>query len=317
MSTGQQHSPSQPLVPRAEPSGSSPYQPCDHCGAPLDEPQRYCLACGSRRKHANDPAARFLSQATKRRRAPAATATPSPPRGRRSAPLAIAALIAVIPLALGAGVLIGRSSSGQDGKLIAALRAQKTPVIQYSGGAPAAETATTPASATRQAVAAAPAAPVSTFKLSHGYAVELQTLPRSTTLATATKAERAATAKGAHGVGLISQSDFAITPRPPAGAYVVYSGSYTTLQAAQQALSKLKHEFPGASVITVKSVASASSTSGGKVLTKTHFGTAHQVTGYKPTKKALSQGAAVAKQDSHNTGKAASGVGLPDVVAVP
>jgi hypothetical protein len=41
------------------------------------------------------------------------------------------------------------------------------------------------------------------------------------------------------------------------------------------------------------------------------------VTGYKPNNTALQQGAQAVQQDSHDTGKAASGSGLPDVVAVP
>jgi hypothetical protein len=308
--------PEQPIVQVNASTGvvgeTSPYQPCDSCGAPLDEQQRYCVACGTRRRHANDPAARFLAAATRRQRTPSAATAHGVARGRRSASLATAALIAVIPLALGAGVLIGRSSAGGDGKLIAALKAQKAPVIEYSG------TARPPAASSVQAVSTASARPVSTFKLSHGYAIELSTLPASTTRTVATKAEQAATAKGAPAVGLIAQSDFTVKPSPPAGAYVIYSGSYSTAQAAQRGLSKLKQKFPGAQVIIIKSVTMASSSSvGGKVLSRTHFGTAHQVTSYKPTAAALSQGSAVAKQDSHSTGKAASGVGLPDVVAVP
>jgi hypothetical protein len=68
-------------------------------------------------------------------------------------------------------------------------------------------------------------------------------------------------------------------------------------------------------VIEVKSAASASA--GGKVLNKTSYGTDHQVTGFKATSKSLQQGAQIAQQDSHDTGKAASGAGLPDVVSVP
>jgi hypothetical protein len=41
------------------------------------------------------------------------------------------------------------------------------------------------------------------------------------------------------------------------------------------------------------------------------------VVGYKPSAAALAQGKQIAAQDSHNTGQAASGAGLPDIVAVP
>jgi hypothetical protein len=227
-------------------------------------------------------------------------------------------MIAVIPVTLGAGVLIGRSSAGGDGKLIAALHAQKAPVIEYSGGAaPAASGGSAPTAAASTPVPAAhPAALSSTFSLAHGYAVQLGTLPSGTDQSTASKAETSDKAKGATAVGLISLADFTVTPSPTTGAYIVYSGSYSTQAAAQAALAKLKQKFPGARVITVRN-SSTTAKSAGKVLTKTHFGSAHQVTGYKPNTSALKQGSQVVQQDSHDTGKAASGSGLPDVVAVP
>jgi hypothetical protein len=301
-----------PADPDPQPAGQdaqpASHQPCDTCGAPLDERQRYCLACGTRRKHTDDPAARFLAAATRRRRT-----GPAVPRaagaGRRSAPLASAAAVAAIPLALGLGVLIGRSSGGGDGKLIAALRAEKAPVIQYSGSGTGGATAT---------AAAAPkaAVPVSTFALSKGYAVELGTLPSGASAASAKRALQADKTKGASGVGLLSQSTYTVTPSPPSGAYVLYAGSYSTRAAAEKALGRFKHHFPAAKVIEIQSAANASS-GGGKVLNKTVYGAAHQVTGFKPTSQSLKQGAQVAQQDSHDTGKAASGAGLPDVVSVP
>lgn len=295
-------------------SGSTAYQQCDSCGSAVDESQRYCVVCGTRRKHSNDPAARFLSQATRRRRTSAAPTAVSAAgaSGRRSTSFATAALIAVIPLALGAGVLIGRSSSGGDANLIAALKAQKAPVIQYSGTAPASG-----AAATGQGSGTAVAALVSTFKGPKGYAIQLGTLPAGTTQAAATKAEHADRAKGAASVGLISLSEFSVKPKPSSGAYVIYSGDYSTSQAADNALGKLKHKFPGAKVIAVTAVSTANAVTNDKVLTKTRYGSAHQVTSYKPSSAALQQGANVAAKDSHSTGKTASGVGLPDVVAVP
>lgn len=295
------------------------YQPCDSCGAPLDDRQRYCVNCGARRAHADDPAARYLSAATRRRRAPTA-AQPAAALGKKrgTASLATAAMIAVIPVTLGVGVLIGRSSAGGDGKLIAALHAQKAPVIQYSGGGPAASgAAAAGTAATRGQAVSTNAGPLSsTLTLARGYVVQLGTLPARADQAAATKAEHADQARGATAVGLISQSDYSVTPSPPSGVYVVYSGSFPTQAAAQKALAKLKKKFPAAKVIAVRS-SGAAAKSAGKVLTKTHFGSAHQVTGYKPNSSALSQGASVANQDSHDTGKAASGSGLPDVVAVP
>lgn len=296
----------------AAPGAPTSYQQCDSCGSPVDESQRYCVVCGTRRRHSNDPAARFMSEGTKRRRATASPAAVSAgARPRRSASLASAALITLIPVALGAGVLIGRSSGGGDANLIAALKAQKAPVIQYSGSAPAS------GSATRLAAGTAVAAPVSSFSGSSGYAVELGTLPAGTSRAAAASAERADRAKGATALGLISLSQFSVKPRPPSGAYVIYSGHYSSAQAARSALAKLKKSFPKATVIEIKSLSASSAAGAGKVLTKTRYGTAHQVTSYKPSAAALKQGESVAAKDSHSTGKTASGVGLPDVVAVP
>lgn len=305
-------------TPPPEASAPSPYQPCDSCAAPLDDRQRYCVVCGERRKHADDPAARFLSTASGRRRT-AATATPSGTGRRRgTASLATAAMIAVIPVTLGAGVLIGRSSAGGDSKLIAALHAQKAPVIEYSGSAPASSGAAGSAGAGRPTATGSvhTTHPTSTFSLQRGYAVELGTLPSGSSQSDASKVEKSDEAKGASAVGIIAQSDFTVTPSPPGGAFVVYSGVYPSHSAADQALVRLKRRFPAAKVVKVVSNAAAAK-GAGKVLTKTNYGSAHQVTGYKPNNSALQQGGQVAQQDSHDTGKAASGSGLPDVVAVP
>jgi hypothetical protein len=303
----------EPFVEKSEPAGGAPktvsYDPCDSCGAPLDERQRYCVGCGTRRKHAEYPAARFLAAATRRERS-AAAGVPLAARRRQRASLATVALIAAIPIAVGVGVVVGRSSSGGDGKLIAALRAQKATVIQYSGS-PGAGT-----SAAAGASAGTSTRLTSDFPLQRGFSVELKALPARTGQAAADRAERAARAAGASAVGLIAQKDFRLSPKPPAGDYVVYSGDYKTKTAAQSALGRLKRKFPGAVVIEVSSAAGSAAASP-HALTHTSFGTAHQVTGFKPSAQALAQGSQVAKQDSHSTGRAASGAGLPDQVAVP
>jgi hypothetical protein len=36
---------------------SSQWEQCDHCQAPLDARQRYCVGCGARRPQADDPVA--------------------------------------------------------------------------------------------------------------------------------------------------------------------------------------------------------------------------------------------------------------------
>jgi hypothetical protein len=110
-------------APEVAPAESATIQQCDECGAPVDKDQRYCVSCGAHRRHVNDPAARYLSQATSRSRTSkvAATARRTPRGGARSRGLALAIAIAIIPVAAAAGVIAGRSSNNNDAKLIQAL----------------------------------------------------------------------------------------------------------------------------------------------------------------------------------------------------
>jgi hypothetical protein len=225
----------------------------------------------------------------------------------------LALVLAAIPLAVAAGVLIGRPGSGADSKLLAALRNQKPTVVNVAGGQAPATTASTGATA-----AATPVARLnSSFGLSQGYAVELETLSGSgITLATVTSAERRARTRGAPAVGLVNPSDFTITPAPPAGDYVIFSGQYHSKAAASAALAKLRHAFPSAKVIALRSTASAGA---GQVLATTQYGSAHQVSGFKPSAAQLSSGAKVVSQVSKeiNGGYVKSQQGLPDAVSVP
>jgi hypothetical protein len=85
---------------------------CPSCGATLLDDQRYCLECGQRR---GDPRLPFmdavvLMEAVKRPRVP----PPPPPKKKRAGISPNAALIAgvgTLLLALGIGVLIGRSGN--------------------------------------------------------------------------------------------------------------------------------------------------------------------------------------------------------------
>jgi hypothetical protein len=295
------------------------YEECEQCGAAVDHAQRYCVSCGTRRRHVRDPAARYMSAATSRARAGSSTAvrrSGATPRDRRSYSLGLALALAVIPLAVGLGVLVGRASNSGDDKLIAALRAQKPEVITTGGGgggAAAATAATTASSSTSKSVAALK----SSFPLQSGYAVQLQTLPASSSSSAVTKAEHTATTKGAAHTGLILQSDFRLTPAPPSGAYVIYSGAYKTHAEAAAALTKLHKKFPAAKVIRVQPVgASASST---KVLAKTNYGTAHEVTGFKPGQAQLNAGAKAVQKIQQGAGKGYVDQqrGLPDQISVP
>jgi hypothetical protein len=291
----------QPTIEISKPA--TEYEPCEQCGAPLDHAQRYCVMCGNHRRHVRDPAARYLAGSKGR---PGAGAAPSghAPR-RRSSTLGTALVIAVIPLAIGLGVLVGRSSNNGDGKLIAALRNQQPEVVTTSGG-----------TGSGAASAASASTLTSTFPLSSGYAVELQTLPATgTTASSVTSAEASARSDGATSVGLILQSDFKVTPTPPAGAYVIYAGSFKAQSDATKELSKLHKKFPKATVIHVQPASSGE----GKVLSKTQYGTAHQVTGFHATKADLAQGAKAVQQVQKEIGKnfVQSQRGLPDQISVP
>jgi hypothetical protein len=110
---------------------------CASCGAPLAVDQRYCLECGQRR---GDPRLPFmdavvLMDAVKR----PAQAPPPPPKKKRTGISPNAALIAgvgTLLLALGIGVLIGRSGHQEVAQTAA------TPQIIKVGGTGGEEAAT-------------------------------------------------------------------------------------------------------------------------------------------------------------------------------
>lgn len=86
---------------------------CAECGAPMASDQRYCVECGERRGERRFPAALQPSAAA----APAAT--PASGDGRRSRMSSSTTLIAgvgTLLLAMGVGVLIGRSGNGSSGR---------------------------------------------------------------------------------------------------------------------------------------------------------------------------------------------------------
>ncbi len=125
--------------------GPQAHAQCDACGAVVAHDQRYCVVCGTQRRHVRDPAVRFLSRATADARAQRARQRAGTATARRAPSLAAALLVAVIPLALALGVLVGRASTSGDAKLIAELQARKPEVITTAGtsaGTRAASTAT-------------------------------------------------------------------------------------------------------------------------------------------------------------------------------
>jgi hypothetical protein len=291
------------IVPPPAPAAQA-YDQCGQCGSPVETGQRYCVVCGFHRRHVRDPAANYLMKATSHNRSGAAGG-----RRRRTSSVGVALLMAFVPIAVGVGVLVGRSSSGGDDKLIAALRAQKPEVITTAGGG----------GASSGTFASTSTSVSSTYPLQSGYAVEIQTLPaHGTTRSTVTNAEHAAQSKGAPKVGLILQSDFKVTPAPPAGAFVIYSGAYKSGAEARAALAKLAKSFSGAKVIRVQT-AGESTAGGGKVLARTQYGTVHQIVGFHASKTQLAQGAQVVKKIQQNQGKSYVDQqrGLPDQISVP
>jgi hypothetical protein len=117
---------------------------CSACGAAMASDQRYCVECGQRRGAARVPLMDGLSE--RAREAPAARRAPR--RLRMSVDSTLIAGIGTLLLAMGVGVLIGRSSNNAS---------PKSPRVQVvtvaGGGAAAGSGATTSATAAPPATA--------------------------------------------------------------------------------------------------------------------------------------------------------------------
>jgi hypothetical protein len=280
---------------------------CDECQAPLDEQQRFCVRCGARQPDAYDPAATYFGASAQRRRAPAAV----PRKRARSGDAAsrwAALFLALLPVAVAVGVLVGKGN-GDEKQLIEAL--------SHRGGAASAATAAGPAASTSTVAAATGGNLPSDFPLDKGYAVSVATLPlRATDKAAATKAEADAKAKGAPDVGLINPRQFTTTPSLGAGQYVVYSGHFKDKKGADTLLGKLKKKFPAAKVVAVKSVNGSGGQ--GQVLSKTSLGSAHKVAGFKATPAKVKHDTQLVQDINRRTGQSyiQSQRGLPDQIVI-
>ncbi len=93
---------------------------CPSCGKPMATDQRYCLECGSRR---GDPRLPFMDavvfmEASKQPEAAGAAPPPLPPAGEPKRGIsnntALVAGVATLVLAIGVGVLIGRSGESSS-----------------------------------------------------------------------------------------------------------------------------------------------------------------------------------------------------------
>lgn len=124
-----------PPPPASAATHGSPWEPCDHCQAPLAEHQRYCVVCGARRVQADDPVARYFVTAARRARASDAAPTVDAAAAAQSSSSNVRAAIvfALLPLAAAAGVMVGRGSDGDGSQLVEALRAQKAPIVNVVG----------------------------------------------------------------------------------------------------------------------------------------------------------------------------------------
>lgn len=145
----------QPTVAMAPVNGNGS-EPCPHCGTPLALDQRYCLECGAPRTY-------LSGMLLERLQTPPTQTPPVPPPAQssssqgwqRGSALTLIASIGVLLLAMGVGVLIGRSGGSSS--------AAAPPQVITVGGAAtgaanATPTPTTPAENPAAKAAAAAAA---------------------------------------------------------------------------------------------------------------------------------------------------------------
>jgi hypothetical protein len=210
--------------------------------------QRYCLHCGERRMQMSSllrdgpPTRPGAESAFPPPGAPAAYAQPADGGWQRGSTPTLLAGVGVLLLAMGVGVLIGRSGSSKPAA---------PQVISVASTPSAGTTASTPAE---------PSFTGNWSSATSGFTVQLQTLPQAGTPVSAVEAARAqASAKGAKGVGALRSEDFSSLA---AGHYVIYSGAYHKKAEAEKALAGLSKSFPSASVVEVSNRASASDAGG-------------------------------------------------------
>lgn len=117
-----------PMPPTDHHPPAGAVEACRSCGAPLAVDQRYCLECGARRAD-TAPAVPALG-ATRTERTVVAAA-PARVAGAARGNVAVVAAVGCLLLAMGVGVLIGRS--GDNARAVPA--AAPAPVIHVTSGA--------------------------------------------------------------------------------------------------------------------------------------------------------------------------------------
>ncbi len=122
--TGPPHT--RPLAATEPPTAADParaatrWEQCDQCQSPVDQAQRYCVVCGTNQRRADDPVTRFFVAA---RRSRTAVAVAPAPTGRTVSTTVAALLIALLPVAAGIGIVVGRGSADSGDQVIEALKA--------------------------------------------------------------------------------------------------------------------------------------------------------------------------------------------------
>lgn len=113
-------------------TGQTQYEPCEECGAPLDPQQRYCVQCAARRRSGANPSSQYFAAMSKRAHRPPARQQAKAGAGTRAAAVAFFALL---PVAVGIGVLVGRSGGGggDEDAILQALREQRDAAVVTAG----------------------------------------------------------------------------------------------------------------------------------------------------------------------------------------
>ena len=150
-----------PVVADVRQSVNAPvHERCAACGAPMAADQRYCVECGQRRGPGRVPFVEGIPQPKGedpgRRR--------SSLRRPRSLDATLIAGVGTLLLALGIGVLIGRSSNGTSSK------SARVQVVSVAGGGSGASTGTTGTGASASTSGAVSSTPTTKAATSHANA---------------------------------------------------------------------------------------------------------------------------------------------------